>query len=96
MTTNRISRVTGRRQGPALRRATIIAWVLAGIGTLSGSQPFATAGAVAIALVIGVPLLRVGWLMFRWTQERDWGFVWVAAALLGVIAVAGLVALAGQ
>lgn len=96
MTTNRISRVTGRRQGPALRRATIIAWALAGIGTLGGAQPFATAGVVAIALVIGAPLLRVGWLMFCWTQERDWRFVWAAAALFGVIAVAGLVALAGQ
>lgn len=96
MTANPISRVTGRRQSPALRWVTIIAWVLAGIGALGGSQPFATAGVVAISLVIGVPLLRVGWLMFRWIQERDWRFVWTAAALLGVVAVAGIVALAGR
>lgn len=96
MTAKPISRVTGRRQGPALRRITTVAWILAGLGALSGSQPFATAGVVAIALVMAAPLLRVGWLMFRWIQERDWRFVWTAAGLLGVIVVAGLFALIGR
>lgn len=96
MTANPVSRVTGRRQAPALRRITIVAWILAGLGSISGSQPFAGAGLVAIALVTAAPLLRVVWLMFRWVQERDWRFVWTAAALLGVIAVAGLIALLGR
>ena len=96
MTTNAVSRVTGRRQGPTLRLITVTAWVLAGIGTLSGAQPFVTVGVVALALVTATPLLRVAWLIFRWIQERDWRFVWTAAALLGVIAVAGVLALVGR
>jgi hypothetical protein len=96
MTTKIVSRVTGRRQGPSLRLITVIAWVLAGLGALSGTQPFATAGVVALALVTATPLLRVAWLVFRWIQERDWRFVWTALALLGVIAVAGMIALMGR
>lgn len=91
-----VSRVTGRRQGPVLRSTTLVAWVLAGLGALSGSQPFATAGVVALVLVTSVPLLRVAWLIFRWLQERDWRFVCTAVALLGVIAAAGFVALVGR
>ncbi|HEX6221727.1 MAG TPA: DUF1634 domain-containing protein [Acidimicrobiia bacterium] len=96
MTANTVSRVTGRRQGPILRSTTVIAWVLAGLGALSEAQPFVTAGVVALVLVTAAPLLRVTWLMFRWIQERDWRFVWTAVALLGVIAVAGIVALVGR
>lgn len=96
MTTKTVSRVTGRRQGPSLRLITVLAWVLAGLGALSGAQPFVTAGVVALALVTATPLLRVAWLVFRWLQERDWRFVWTAVALLGVIAVAGMIALIGR
>jgi hypothetical protein len=93
---DQISHVTGRRQGPALRGLTILAWILAGLGALSGSQPFAAVGVVAVVLVTAAPLLRVGWLIFRWMQERDWRFVWTAVTLLGVIAVASVVALVGR
>lgn len=96
MTANRISRITGRRQGPTLRGITVTAWALAGLGALSGSQPFVAAGVVALVMVTATPLLRVAWLIFRWLQERDWRFVWTAVALLGVIAVAGMIALAGR
>ncbi|HXV69795.1 MAG TPA: hypothetical protein VEB69_00170 [Acidimicrobiia bacterium] len=96
MTANTVSRVTGRRQGPILRATTRIAWVLAGLGALSESQPFLTAGVIAVVLVTAAPLLRVTWLILRWTQERDWRFVWTAAALLGVIFVAGFIALVAQ
>lgn len=96
MSAGQISRVTGRRQRPALRVLSIVAWVLAGVGALSASQPFAAAGVLAIAMVSAVPLARIGWLIFRWIQERDWRFVWIAVALLGVIAVAGVIALVGR
>lgn len=42
------------------------------------SQPEDVGDAFAIATVVAVtatPLLRVGWLVFRWSQERDWRFV---------------------
>lgn len=96
MTANPTSRVRGRRQRPALKVVTIVAWSMAWIGSMSQARPFATAGIIAIGLVIAAPLLRVGWLIFRWIQERDWRFVWTATALLTVIAVAGLAALIGR
>ncbi len=96
MTADPTSRVRGRRQGPALRIVTIVAGSMAWIGSMSEAQPFATAGLVAIGLVTVVPFLRVGWLIFRWIQERDWRFVWTAVALLTVVGVAGLIALLGR
>ncbi|MGD2059344.1 MAG: hypothetical protein PVF87_00625 [Acidimicrobiia bacterium] len=96
MSVGTVSRVTGRRQRPFLRRLTIVAWALAGLGAISGSQPFATAAVLALALVMAAPLLRVAWLVFRWIQERDWRFVWTSIGLLGVIAAAGVIALVGR
>lgn len=96
MTSDTISIVRGRRQGPALRVITIVAWVLAGFGAITNHGPLRLAGILAICLVTATPLLRVGWLVFRWIQERDWGFVWTALSLLAVIAVAGIVAMVGQ
>lgn len=96
MTSGQISIINGRRQRPALRIISLASWLLAGIGALGAAQPFRAAGSLAIILVTAAPLLRVGWLIFRWGQERDWRFVWTAIALLVVIAGAGLVAVLGQ
>lgn len=96
MTSDTISRVQGRMQGPALRVITIVAWVLAGIGAITDHGLLRLAGVLAVCLVTATPLLRVGWLVFRWIQERDWRFVWTALALMAVIAVAGVVAMVGQ
>ncbi len=96
MTANPVSIIKGRRQRPALRVISIGAWVLAGIGALSHGGWFFAAGVSAITLVVATPLLRVGWLILRWCQERDWRFAWMGMALLAVIAMAGLVALAGR
>lgn len=96
MTSGQVSIIQGRRQRPALRIISLTSWLLAGIGALGTAQPFSGAGLLAIILVTAAPLLRVGWLIFRWGQERDWRFVWTAIALLVVIAGAGLVAVLGQ
>ncbi|HEX6300419.1 MAG TPA: hypothetical protein VF148_08145 [Acidimicrobiia bacterium] len=96
MTSDTISIIQGRRQGPALRMITIVAWVLAGIGAITDHGLLRLAGILAVYLVTATPLLRVGWLVFRWIQERDWRFVWTALALMAVIAIAGVVSLVGQ
>jgi hypothetical protein len=43
------------------------------------------AGAVAVGLVIAAPLLRVGWLSYRWWRWGDRLFAAVAASLLLVV-----------
>jgi hypothetical protein len=72
------------------------AWLRAAIiGTLVASLLGATVpgtagrwlGGVAIAVIVGAPLLRVGYLAIRWGRIGDRRFAWVAFALLAVIAV---------
>lgn len=83
----RVSTIRGHYQGPALKAATVVALVAAALGLLLPDDAGTTASVTAIAIVVATPLLRVAWLAFRWTQERDWRFV---AASLGLLAVVGL------
>lgn len=96
MTDPPVSHVRGRRQAPALRAVTLVAWLLAGWGSLGGASWSHLTAVVAVGLVVATPLLRVGWLMYRWRQERDWPFVVLAAALIAVIAAGGLLTLIGS
>jgi hypothetical protein len=96
MTANPVSNVTGRRQGPALRAISIVAWMMAGVGVMGDTPWSMVAGVISVGLITATPLLRVAWLMFRWLQEQDWRFVWTAAALLVVIALGGLFVLVGR
>jgi len=48
-----------------------------------------------VVVVSATPLLRVTWLIFRWSEERDWRFVVLGVALLGVVGLGALLALAG-
>lgn len=87
-----VSIVTGRRQRPALRLITGIAWVLAGVGAWGADGWVRWVGIGALSLVIAAPILRVLWLIRRWAQEGDWRFVSIGAGLLGVIAAGAVVA----
>lgn len=93
MRSDSVSVISGRRQAPALRFITIAAWVLASIGAVSTGRWAQAAGVAAIGLVTAAPLLRVGWLIYRWVQERDLRFVWTAVGLLVIIAVGAVAAL---
>lgn len=90
-----VSSIQGRRQAPALRVAAAVAFGAAAAGLL---LPGALGDAFAIAAVVVVtatPLLRVGWLIVRWSQERDWRFVAIGVGLLAVVSLGALAALAG-
>lgn len=90
------SGITGRRQAIGLRLVTAFASLLAALAIL-GPEPIAlVAGAAAVAVVAAAPLLRVLWLVIRWWQERDYRFVLIGLALLGVIATGSLIALLVQ
>jgi hypothetical protein len=87
-----VSIVKGKVQAPALRFIGATAWSLALIGALSDHPVSAGTGLIAVSMIAVTPLLRVGWLIYRWRQERDTLFVVAGSALLAIIAIAGLIA----
>jgi hypothetical protein len=70
-----------------LQVALILAVVLAALGVFVEA-----AAAAMVGVVIAAPLVRVGWLGLRWSRRGDRRYGAVAAALLGVIFVTGVVA----
>lgn len=90
-----VSTIRGRFQRPALTWITRIVIVL---GLLSAVLPDEAGTATAtgvVAAVVAVPLLRVGWLVYRWRQEHDRRFVGIGLSLLGVIASGAALAALG-
>ena len=90
-----VSTIRGHYQGPALTWLTRIIMVAGVLGAvLPGTAGIAVATA-AVAAVTAAPLLRVAWLVFRWTQERDRRFVVLGSALLAVVALGAALSAAG-
>lgn len=90
-----VSRIRGRFQGPGLTWLTRVVLVLSLCGGLIGG-PFGRALAVAaVGAIMVTPLIRVAWLILRWSQERDRRFVLTGAALLMVVAIGGTLAALG-
>ena len=50
------------------------------------------AAAAAVGLVIAAPLVRVSWLSYRWWRWGDRPFAAVAASLLLIVAIGGVLA----
>ena len=46
---------------------------------------------VTVGVLLAIPVVRVGWLGVRWWRLGDRRFALVAAALLGVVALASIV-----
>ena len=90
-----VSSIQGRRQGPALRAAAALALVAAAAGLLLPDELGDALAVTSVVVVSATPLLRVTWLIFRWSEERDWRFVVLGVALLGVVGLGALLALAG-
>ena len=93
-----ISSIVGRRQAPALRSVVIAAGGLALLALaldMASVGAASVAAAVAVGLIIATPLLRVCWLIFRWSQEGDRRFTAVGLALLGVVGLGVILSLLG-
>lgn len=91
----RISHVTGRRQAIALRWIMRVAIVLAAVSFVAPAPFDGTTATAALVLVAATPVARIGWLIFRWSQERDLRFVAVGVLLLAVVATGALVSALG-
>ncbi len=77
----------------ALPLATALALALALGGLLPGTVGRVAAGAL-VAVLIAVPLLRVGILSVGWRHSPDRRFALAGVALLAVVGVGALIALA--
>ena len=88
-----VSTVIGRWQIPALTWATRVIFVAALIGLILPATVGATVRVTVVSAAIALPLLRVGWLIYRWREERDWRFVALGLTLLAVIAMGAVLAL---
>ncbi len=90
-----VSSIQGRRQAPALRVAAAAAFGAAVAALLLPGALGDAFAVTAVVVVTATPLLRVGWLIFRWSQERDWRFVAIGVGLLTIVSLGALAALAG-
>jgi hypothetical protein len=90
-----VSTIVGRWQAPALTwlmRVVLVASLAAAV--VPGAIGIALA-TLAVSGVIAAPLVRVAWLVFRWTQEGDRRFVVRGVGLLVIVAVGALLAALG-
>jgi hypothetical protein len=96
-----VDRAEGAGQKPryhrmilGLRFATRLAFVAAVAGMLLPGKAGRSAGALAVTVVVSVPLLRVLWLAIRWWRPgRDRRYSLVATGLLAVVGAGAVVAL---
>lgn len=91
----RISHVTGRRQAMALQWIMRAAIVLAAASIVVPAPVDHLLATTALVLVAATPVARVGWLIYRWFQERDMRFVAVGTLLLAVVAAGAIVSALG-
>ncbi len=90
-----VSTIRGRWQAPGLTWLTRAVLAVSLVGGLLGG-PVGRAMAVgAVSAIVAAPLLRIGWLIVRWGQERDRRFVVTGLALLVVVASGGVLAALG-
>lgn len=90
-----VSTIRGRIQAPALTWLTRLVVVVGVLGTVVPGDAGIAVATVAVSAVIAAPLVRVMWLVFRWTQERDRRFILVGTGLLAVIAAGAVLSALG-
>jgi hypothetical protein len=86
-------RIRYERMIKVLRLFTLLAFVAAVAGLVLPDPAGEAASGVAVAVVVGAPLIRVAWLAVRWHRRGDRRYAAVAAALLLVVATGSAVAL---
>jgi hypothetical protein len=69
----------------ALRLTIRVTLVAAVAGTVIPGEAGRAASAAAVGFIVAAPLVRVGWLTYRWWRWGDRVFASVAAALLLVV-----------
>jgi hypothetical protein len=81
------------RIGRLISRTLVVAGALALGGVIVAGEWATALATTAIAVVIAIPIVRVGWLMKRWIGQQDTAYAWAAAILLGLVAIGPIIAL---
>lgn len=90
-----VSTIRGRFQAPALTWLTRLVVVVGILGAVLPGDAGIAVATVAVSAVVAAPLLRVAWLVFRWTQEDDRRFIAIGVGLLAVVATGALLSALG-
>ena len=82
--------LAGRYEGIArvLQGALVVVVGLSLAAVLLPRDLATASGTAVVVLLIAIPVLRVGWLLTRWTRRRDRRFAAAAVVLLGLLALA--------
>ncbi|MDZ7679712.1 MAG: hypothetical protein U5K29_14310 [Acidimicrobiales bacterium] len=81
-----------RRLIAMLRLGLVLGALLALAGMLTPGRAGERLAYGFVALIVAVPVLRVGWLTLRWFRRHDLRFALVGLAVLGVVTFAGATA----
>ena len=92
ITIRRVERVRYERISWTLQFFTWVALGAAVAGLLLPDPIGNAAGALAVGVVVGAPLVRVGWLAVRWYHRGDRRYAAVAAALLLIVGTGAVLA----
>lgn len=84
------------RAGLVVWRTLLVAAALALVGVLLPSESGEPLEIAAIAIVIAIPLVRVAWLIKRWSALRDMKYVWWAVLLLVLVVIGPALAFFGN
>jgi hypothetical protein len=76
-----------------LRAALAVAFVAALGGAVLPGDAGTTSAVVCVAVLVGGPVIRVGWLTVVWAREGDRRFAWLGATLLAVLGTSAVIAL---
>ena len=79
-----------RRLARFLRVAAYATFALAAAALVLPGEAGTAAGTLVVAVLVGVPLVRLGWLGHRWLRKGDRRFA-VVAAVLAMFILAGSV-----
>ena len=89
----RPERIRYERMIRALQVISRMAFGAAVVGMLLPDPVGTAAGAIAVTIVVAVPLIRVAWLAIRWYRRGDRRYGAVAAGLLLIVATGSVLAL---
>jgi hypothetical protein len=77
--------------GSILHAGLVVAFVLALAGALLPGRVGQVSGTIGLVVLIGAPVVRVGWLTVDWSREGDRRFAALGLVLLAVLGVSGVV-----
>lgn len=79
--------------GALLGKVVVAAALLGFVGVLLGDGFGDALAAIAVAMVVALPILRVTWLIAVWKKQRDTRFVLLGCGLIVLIMLGVVVAL---